>query len=93
MMRWLQWGADEAFSEGTSSKNLIAWRLGKLEKASEAAQGDTQKWGAAIASKFSMRADANVQWPTDPKLLEFFQKEISLPESERLSRAALGGFW
>jgi hypothetical protein len=94
MMRWLQWGADEVSWElADNDHTLITRRLKKLEDATLVAQDGVKQWAAEITARLYIDQDTTVQWTLDPKLFEFFQAEARLPVNERLSRAAMGGFW
>jgi hypothetical protein len=92
MMRWLQWGADEAtWSSDDLKDGLVSRRLKALED-----QADTAKtveiWRAAINSKLNMAVPEG-SWVSDQKLLDFFKAEANLPPHDRLSKVIVRGFW
>jgi hypothetical protein len=93
MMRWLQWGADEASWKTTGViDNLVVRRLKKLERiAPEAA--DLEAWKSGLKAELMVPVEAESDWGCDPKLFEFFQEEGALAPSQRLSAAAQHGFW
>jgi hypothetical protein len=93
MLRWLQWGADEAHwppeQQGTE---LVVRRLRFLE--SHASTSDLAgKWRDVLKSKLNVPIESDSDWACDPKLFEFFKVESTLAEGKRLSDAATVGFW
>ncbi|KIG10925.1 KAP family P-loop NTPase fold protein [Caballeronia concitans] len=93
MMRWLQWGADEAiWSAEDNNTALIVRRLKVLEAAAE----ETSKvadWAARIERELYLDEDDAVEWRKDPKLFELFQNCSQSPPGRRLSAAAEIGLW
>jgi len=92
MMRWLQWGADEAqWPPSELGTELIVRRLRKLETHPD---GQTpEKWRETLKKDLSVPIEAEDDWACDPKLYEFFQAESKLGNGSKLSDAALSGFW
>ncbi|PDS81423.1 P-loop NTPase fold protein [Rhizobium sp. L43] len=93
MLRWLQWGADEAHwppeQQGT---DLVIRRLRVLEF--HASTSDLpDKWRAALRSELNVPIDSDSDWACDTKLFEFFKTESALAEGKRLSDAVMRGFW
>jgi hypothetical protein len=103
MMRWLQWGADEAqWTDPTT--DLIVRRLRVLEEEASAASKPARRRVARapphlvtcrdrVVSRLNLEKDRGGHWLSDPKLFEFFQKEAARKPGERLSDAASVEFW
>ena len=103
MMRWLQWGADEAqWTDPTT--DLIVRRLRVLEEEASAASKPARRrvarapphlvtWRDGVVSRLNLEKDRGGHWLSDPKLFEFFQKEAARKPGERLSDAASVEFW
>ncbi|WP_080970986.1 KAP family P-loop NTPase fold protein [Burkholderia cepacia] len=93
MMRWLQWGADEAvWSVEDNSTALIVRRL----KVLEAAASETHTvagWAELIEGELLLDKNDAVEWRKDPKLFELFRNCSQSPPGRRLSAAAEIGFW
>ncbi|MES2445178.1 MAG: P-loop NTPase fold protein [Pseudomonadota bacterium] len=93
MLRWLQWGADEAhWPPDELGPALVVRRLRKLEnRAKEAASLDA--WRAILKEELNLPVESKGDWARDSKLFEFFKAEGGLPAGTRLSDAAADGFW
>lgn len=93
MLRWLQWGTDEArWSSEELGLPLMVRRLRALEAHAERAETPTV-WRERLKTGLSLPSDSESNWSRDAKLFEFFIDEISCPPGERLSDAAARGFW
>jgi hypothetical protein len=93
MMRWLQWGADEAMWEADQlDQALTVRRLRRLE-ATALSSGSLDEWKAKLESDLIVPAESESDWACDPKLLEFFKHESAVPDTKRLSAAAGSEFW
>lgn len=93
MMRWLQWGADEAqWPPSELGTELIVRRLRKLE--THPSGQTATDWRQALKDDLSVPIEAeDNDWACDPKLYEFFQAEAGLGAGLKLSDAAARGFW
>jgi hypothetical protein len=93
MLRWLQWGADEAhWASEQQGTDLVVRRLRALEThASNSRNPD--KWRALLKDELNVPVDSESNWARDPKLFEFFTAESVMPAGKRLSDAAACGFW
>lgn len=93
MLRWLQWGADEAqWSADESKIDLVVRRLRILEQFSqEVPKFDV--WKAKLKERLNIPIELDSDWACDPKLFEFFRKEVEIPLGKRLSDAYQVGFW
>jgi hypothetical protein len=89
MMRWLQWGADEAtWQSEDASQELIVRRLRILQSA--AASADSAKdWQEKISTE--LRLGDDIDWAGDPMLFEFFRNHT--PPEKSLAAAAALSFW
>jgi len=93
MMRWLQWGADEAsWSAKELVHDLVKRRLLFLENATDQAK-TPEGWTKLLVETLKVPGSAESDWASDPKLFEFFEAEAQMDASERLSSAAGVGFW
>jgi hypothetical protein len=93
MMRWLQWGADEAiWSAEDNNAGLIVRRLRVLELAASDAKNAVD-WAAKIEQKLYLGKNDAVEWRKDPKLFEFFQNCSGSASGRALSSAAEIGLW
>lgn len=93
MMRWLQWGADEAiWSADDNSTGLIVRRLRVLELAASET-GNVAEWTARIERELYLDKDDAVEWRKDSKLFEFFRNCSRSVPGRRLSAAAEVGLW
>ncbi|WP_158266615.1 KAP family P-loop NTPase fold protein [Allosphingosinicella deserti] len=93
MLRWLQWGADEArWPPEELGVPLIVRRLRALEAHAERAEAPAA-WRNALKEELSLPTDSESNWSRDAKLFEFFVDEVNQPRGERLSDAAERGFW
>ncbi|TGS10608.1 hypothetical protein EN852_026080 [Mesorhizobium sp. M2E.F.Ca.ET.209.01.1.1] len=93
MLRWLQWGADEAhWPPEQEETDLIVRRLRALESHASRCDG-ADKWRAALKSELNIPVESDSDWACDPKLFEFFKAEAKLLGGKRLSDAAMRGFW
>jgi len=93
MMRWLQWGADEATWDASGfHDSLVVRRLRKLEMTAEDSSS-AEIWKNTLAMDLMVPIESESDWACDPKLFEFFRHECVLPPAKRLSEAALRGFW
>ncbi|WP_164467317.1 KAP family P-loop NTPase fold protein [Caulobacter flavus] len=91
MMRWLQWGADEAaWTPLESTKALGVRRLRVLEDQA-ALNVEADAWQKAVATRLKLPDE--IDWLRDPKLFEFFDREADTPAEARLSAAAELEFW
>jgi hypothetical protein len=91
MMRWLQWGIDEAaWSASEAAKDLVARRLRVLEDEAMPT-ADPDVWRVSVAQRLKLPLDGD--WLRDPKLFEFFDREADGPRDARLSAAAELQFW
>jgi len=93
MLRWLQWGADEAhWSPEQQGADLVVRRLRALEV--HASTSDLpDDWRAALKADLNVPVENDSDWACDPKLYEFFRAESALTTGRRLSDAATRGFW
>jgi hypothetical protein len=93
MMRWLQWGADEAsWSSHDRASELVARRLCILE--TEAAGSASAKiWQKKLSGRLHVPTESEADWACDPKLFDFFKEEGGRELSKRLSAAAEQTFW
>lgn len=93
MMRWLQWGVDEAsWQSDDVDQDLIIRRLNALE--ASAAKADTAKtWRDTLGAQLHLTDAAKIEWTGDPKLFEFFQAEARMDKGDRVSAAAHLEFW
>ncbi|OYY90800.1 MAG: hypothetical protein B7Y45_06335 [Sphingomonas sp. 28-66-16] len=93
MLRWLQWGADEAHwppeELGTA---LVVRRLRALERHGEKANS-LDAWCEALKTDLNVPTEGVSDWARDAKLFEFFTAETKLSSEKRLSDAAGRGFW
>jgi hypothetical protein len=93
MMRWLQWGADEAtWVAEKASLALSERRLQFLQDQARVAK-TAEAWRKALGKELKVPVSKESDWACDHKLYEFFQMEAKLPSHERLSDAAARGFW
>jgi hypothetical protein len=93
MMRWLQWGADEAtWGADDFRDSLVVRRLRKLEMTAEDSSS-AEIWKNTLAMDLMVPIESESDWACDPKLFEFFRDEGALRPAKRLSEAALRGFW
>jgi hypothetical protein len=93
MMRWLQWGADEAtWSADKASLDLLEQRLQLLEDQAQTAKS-AEDWTKGLEMTLKVPGSKESDWACDPKLFEFFQAEGKMASRERLSAAAALGFW
>ncbi len=93
MMRWLQWGSDEAnWKASSTADSLIVRRLRRLEEIAADA-GNIEGWKFRLQADLMVPVEAESDWGCDPKLFEFFQGEGGLELQQRLSAAAQRGFW
>jgi len=93
MMRWLQWGADEAaWSAEDIDQELIVRRLRKLEATAEIARSP-REWSVLLGLNLCLSDAERIDWTFDPKLLEFFKRETGFGPDDRLSAAAAREFW
>ncbi len=93
MMRWLQWGIDEATWQSEDvDQELIVRRLLRLEHIVTRAT-DITAWRAAIGTELHLTDTDKIDWTGDPKLFEFFQAESKRGTTERISEAARLEFW
>jgi len=104
MMRWLQWGADEAHWDEKHQAETLTCRRLKVLEAKRPKIKSAEEWRNAIEKELKTRpapkegepaADGPhwATWAGDPKLFQFFQVEAALPKDERLSDASRQGFW
>jgi hypothetical protein len=93
MMRWLQWGADEAsWSNDDGANELVVRRLSILE--TEAAGASSAKdWREKLSAQLHVPSELETDWACDPKLFDFFREEGNRDASKRLSIAAHQNFW
>lgn len=92
MMRWLLWGADEAFWRPTALKKPLATR--RLEILEDHADGTVEAWRKQVANALNIPdTPKDALWLSDPKLFEFFSSEGKLDPARRLSAAASREFW
>ncbi|WP_194788883.1 KAP family P-loop NTPase fold protein [Pseudomonas sp. UFMG81] len=93
MLRWLQWGADEAhWPPAELGTALVVRRLRALEN--NAAKFNTAAtWRQALSLDLGITVESDSSWGFDPKLFEFFKAEAQLDKGKRLSDAASRGFW
>lgn len=92
MMRWLQWGADEAhWPNEPDDRPLVVRRLRALEEYA-ATSASAEKWQEALTARLGLPEQEKGTWLRDVKLFEFFQGEAEFDEG-RLSSAAERGFW
>jgi len=93
MLRWLQWGADEAHwppeELGTA---LVVRRLRALERHGERATS-LDAWCKALKTDLNVPTEGVSDWARDAKLFEFFAAETKFSSEKRLSTAAGRGFW
>ncbi|MET3709555.1 hypothetical protein ABIC65_000235 [Sphingomonas trueperi] len=92
MMRWLQWGVDEAAWAPTDmTQQLIERRLLALQKA---AIGMTsgKAWCDALKERLEFSDVEKIDWAADSKLMEFFARE-SERRTDTIAAAAARGFW
>jgi len=93
MMRWLQWGTDEAnWKADTTGDNLVVRRLRKLE-ALAAIATNLEAWKTGLKADLMVPVETESDWGCDPKLFEFFKAEDGLLPPQRLSAAAQREFW
>lgn len=93
MLRWLQWGADEArWPPEQAGLPLIVRRLRALEAHAESTT-TPDAWRKVLKAELSLPTDSESNWSRDAKLFEFFISEVNHPRGERLSDAAEQGFW
>ncbi len=93
MMRWLQWGADEAiWAVEDNSTALIVRRLKVLETAASETH-NVADWATSIESELLLDKNDAVEWRKDPKLFELFRNCSQSPPGRRLSAAAETGLW
>jgi KAP-like P-loop domain-containing protein len=91
-VRWLQWTPGHPINpDGRARTGLLSERLAALE-AIAARVSHPDLWKASLIATFGLH-EAGVSWLDDPELLAFFQREVALPEAERLSAGALQGYW
>lgn len=93
MLRWLQWGADEAhWPPEQLGTELMVRRLRALE-ACALTSDVPAKWRAALKSELNVPVDSDSDWACDAKLFEFFKAESEILIGKRLSDAAGRAFW
>jgi hypothetical protein len=93
MLRWLQWGADEAhWPPEQQGSDLVVRRLLALENHASRS-GVPGEWKDALKADLNVPVDSDSDWACDPKLFEFFKTESALPEGKRLSDATANTFW
>lgn len=94
MMRWLQWGADEAPRQVAedAAANLVVRRLETLEQATRGATCVID-WASQIEQALHLSQGDAVEWRKDSKLFEFFQYCAQPASGKRLSDSARSGFW
>jgi hypothetical protein len=93
MMRWLQWGADEAsWPIDARAGELVVRRLHILE--TEAAGALSAKdWREQLSIRLHVPCESETDWACDPKLFDFFKEEGQRDAYRRLSAAAEQTFW
>jgi hypothetical protein len=92
MMRWLQWGVDEAaWSPAEMSQLLIVRRLEALQ-ASAADMKTGKEWSETLKIRLEFSDVDKVDWAADSKLMEFFRNETNRGD-DTISAAAARGFW
>jgi hypothetical protein len=93
MMRWLQWGADEAsWSSQDRANELIVRRLHILETGAAGASS-AKDWREKLSLQLHVPSESETDWACDPKLFDFFREEGQRDTSKRLSAAAEQTFW
>jgi hypothetical protein len=93
MMRWLQWGSDEAdWSLSSVEEPLVARRLRRLEEHALACDA-RPLWSEALNEKLKVPIGGCSDWACDFRLFEFFRSVSRAPPGLRLSDAARTGFW
>ncbi|WP_160107146.1 KAP family P-loop NTPase fold protein [Pseudomonas izuensis] len=93
MLRWLQWGADEAhWPVEHRGHPLVVRRLQLMERLASTSNTSLQ-WREALKTDLKVPIESDDDWACDAKLFEFFQEEYLLDERKRLSNAAARGFW
>jgi hypothetical protein len=101
MMRWLQWGADEAvWAESDGDTELVVRRLEILEGAAQESEDKTDgkskcttSWQDKLQTRLTFDHASKINWTSDLKLREFFLREGKMDKQQRLSAAARVGFW
>jgi hypothetical protein len=93
MMRWLQWGADEAaWTAEEKVKDLIARRLLILEGKAHS-NTSAKTWQKKLSARLHVPIDSEADWACDPTLFDFFKEENTHEASKRVSAAAELAFW
>lgn len=93
MVRWLQWGADEAtWSSDAVNLDLVVRRLRRLEATADYAKSP-KDWSVLLGLNLHLSDAERIDWTHDPKLFEFFKRESSFGQDDRLSTAAQREFW
>jgi hypothetical protein len=93
MMRWLQWGADEASWEvDDQASELVVRRLRILEFEATNSSSPSE-WRQNLSKQLHVPIDSEADWACDPKLFDFFKHEGQQEVSNRLSAGAQKAFW
>ena len=93
MMRWLQWGADEAIWSAEDNGTALVVRRLKVLEAAASETSNVADWAAKIEQELYLDKDEAVEWRKDTKLFELFQSCGRLAPGRRLSAAAEIGLW
>lgn len=93
MLRWLQWGADEAnWPEDQHPIDLVVRRLDFLQSKASSSN-NFKEWRDILHSDLKVPIGSDSDWACDTKLFEFFKAEAAIPQGRRLSDAVMRGFW
>ncbi|MDZ5436326.1 P-loop NTPase fold protein [Pseudomonas fluorescens] len=93
MLRWLQWGADEAhWTAEQRAQPLVVRRLLLMERLASSSN-TSMEWRESLKNDLKVPVESDDDWACDVKLFEFFRDEYLLGERKRLSNGAARGFW